>query len=1474
MTRQDFKRPGYLRAGFQYQDLVAIEILINFYRQRDLYSWVQLEAEDDSFRSIEDVVACRPDGLYELTQVKFTADPDAPANALSCEWLTENGGVKHPGQRGRVRRSLLQKWAETTLRHIGRGTLAQAVLKTDRIPDDTFASCLKDGRVSFELLPEEAKATIGHQLGSVENARTFFENFEFIHSQPILDDLAEQLWSRISSDTDRGGWAIFQQQVQRWSTRRREPGPDGKIRYIHLKQAFAVGRPKPLPQGFVVPADYRVPNHEFDAAFLKEVIGSDGLAVIWGPPGQGKSTYLSHCTERIDHKDAVCIRHHYFLSLEDRSEGRFSYSAIFRSLEHQLEGVIPTLRVSSQLPRGIGELVSQAAHLLRQEGRKLIIIVDGLDHVWREHRDHEDMEALFEALLPLPENVRLIVGTQKVASEHLPARLLNALPTERWTELPPMSQETVDHWLSRQDEAGRLNLRIGGGQKREEVFRSVSRAFHSISRGLPLHLIYSFEELVRTGHAVTEDDVKELPACPTGDIRDYYRSLWVRVGQKARTVLHVLAGLEFGPPPFAMQECFGTDNESLKALAEIIHLLDSGAMKVRPFHGSLFAFVRDQPEHEETFYSSAGEVLTWLKTKAPAYWRWAWLWITEAQLETPSDLLAGPSREWAIESLVSGYPIEQIVNIIEHAERVALDEIELPRLLSLRLLKERLLFGPEYEIQEWDLFQEVALTVSDDPYVRTLLETEIHKVPDELLPFIIRNSDDSNRANTTLSALESIERRNPHQSHYGAATVGSGRGIARAFAAVAASDTSVGPQRVEDIAKQFDNPVGTIEDYASWSMLASNFENIFAVGSRWSSDSLARDVLAALCIEGLNPGAKPNLKVLNHPAVRCLALVHGDAVKNCRVSTDLSRLFNRSEIFGPELTHEIRFTAYQFFFDALATGLMDDSDKGNPPLGISGEEAWLSRALLELERVAGAIAERWNQLGEWTTLKDFYGSFNLQPPMSHTFAGRRHFAGVRLALCDVAVDLCTIAKGLDANGFIDVDDIECVSTSPYWLDYFWLNAFVARRLPLHTPEAVDTFDNRVTKDLDAEITEFPERVSTIVKLSLFTSDHGLKSLARKDLSRAVGSLLGYGYHKDLFALEVLTSLNLLANQGDPDARQALLNLAGEFDAITEYTDGDETDNVRERYYQTIASQFPERVGACYAHLIRKGQWRDAQVLANAFSSTNEVGDSVGQALLETFIAPSEVRALTESAPSNPYRKAALRAIQLKIGRIPDLVPIRVTGHPDNGGSSHDDSSKSREGELSDAKPEEFPPGSLPGYLDAMRDVTPFDSRRTPVDEWLRYWAARGRAGEVLDELRDMALSSHFSMHVDNALDEAFEVALETQGRSKAYKWLVLAHIRNAGWERWYSSEEKAQVRMQQVATHYRGQWREFIRDTAVPRYAYGAERNGIAVGRSRLVYYLIEVGQQVLARRYTLEMACAFKEKVMDQPLEVPEWSN
>ena len=1468
MVRHDYKTPGLLRAGFQYQDLVAIEILIDFYRQRDRYDWVQLEAEDRDFRSVEDVVARRADGRYELTQVKFTADPEAPANSLSWRWLTERNGA---------RKSLLQKWTPTTLQHQAAGTLARAALKTDRIPDASFQQCLTGTKIDYALVPTANKTVIEEQLGSPEAAQAFFASFDFDHSLPRLDDLEERLWERIAADTDRGGWLAFRERVQRWSTLKGQPAPDGKIKYIHLQQAFSVERSKPLPQGFLVPSSYSVPDEDFHRAFVAEITGSDGFTVLWGSPGRGKSTYLSHCVAQIgqkkaDRKKPVCIRHHYFLSLTDRSEGRFHYHAIAQSLEHQLTEAIPDLEESHQ---GFGKLLETAALRLQNEDRRLIVIIDGLDHVWRDHRDHEDMEALFEALLPLPVNVRLVVGTQKIASAHLPTRLLSAFPMECWIELPTMSRLAVLRWLRFQDQAGRLNLELAPRQTHSQGVRAVASALYDISQGLPLHLIYSFEALVLTGSAVTAETVSALPACPTGDIRDYYRSFWERIGPKSQTILHVLAGLEFGPPPFAMHECFGRSDATLAALAEINHLLDRQEMEVHPFHGSLFAFVRDLPDHDSTFDAYADDVLTWLETRAPEYWRWAWLWIIKAQLGDPAALLARPSREWAINSLVSGYPVEQLVTILDHAEQAAFNAFDLPRLLVLRSLKTRALNGPEFQTREWPLFLEVAVSLSEDPHVGTLLRTELRRAPAELFPFLVRSADASIRGKQVQSAIDELNQRIFRRRDDETVGINQYEELAWSIVAVVANADPAETHRVVRFAKQYTNTYSLIANYAQASLLAGKFDNVFEVGTRWSGPRLDRDVLAALCFEGLAPATKPALKALTHPAIRCLALLRGGAVKRSRAKKDLSRLFVKSDHAKPELIHEIQGSLYETFFAVLAAGLSGRKTQEWSHIPDAAQTTWLSEAVRALERVAGGIAEGWRESRRWPTLQDIYGALELEQPTSGSRDERRHFTGVRLAFQDIAIDLCTIVTGLDPNRLIDASDIQSAATSPFWLSASWLEAFSERRLPLHSPDAARAIVERINCDLDTTITEFSERADTTVKLALFACDHGLVALARKELGRAVGCLLGYGSHKDMFAFEVLESLDMLAKNGDIEARKTLLALAGEFEAISDYTDGDETHYAREEYYEAIARYFPDRVAACYAYLIRNEEWRCAEALAIAIAGTDHVESQTGQALLETYIVPSEVGALEKiSSAVRPHTEAALATVRRRIGRVAEVSSEQTATTPTGDSNSLPGDATSEKDELPAPAPSDFPPGRLQEYLSATHNVSDYDARRRLVVEWLRYWEAAGKADKALSDFEAAASETKHSFDLDHALDEAFEIALRAQGRSRAFPWLVRAHVARSGWLRWLTSNEEARARMQIVAQNYPERWREFVKKTAKPVFVTGTERNGIAIGLARLVHLLVGVGEMDLAQTYALEMARIFKGELTEQPIKTPEWSR
>ena len=330
-------------------------------------------------------------------------------------------------------------------------------------------------------------------------------------------------------------------------------------------------------------------------------------------------------------------------------------------------------------------------------------------------------------------------------------------------------------------------------------------------------------------------------------------------------------------------------------------------------------------------------------------------------------------------------------------------------------------------------------------------------------------------------------------------------------------------------------------------------------------------------------------------------------------------------------------------------------------------------------------------------------------------------------------------------------------------------------------------------------------------------------------------------------------------------------------ALTIYTDGDHTRHARADYYRAIAAHFPERVPQCYAHLIRNEEWYYAEGLATGIVATEQVESRTGLALLESYLDPGEVLALENSnSASRPYIDSALAVVRRKTGRVSTGTPEQAKSQGPGHSDSNDNDSSYKKAEVSVPNPCDFPPGRLPGYLNEVRDILHYDDKQELVTAWLKYWAAAGSADEALKDLEDAISETtpyrDLDARFDRAFDVAFKIALETQGRSKAFPWLIHAHISRFGW-RWYHSDEEAQTRMQAVAQHFRGQWKEFIKATVKPVFPDGAARNGIYIGQSRLVHFLIEVDEMDLARDFALEMARIFREELKEQPIETPEWS-
>ena len=230
---------------------------------------------------------------------------------------------------------------------------------------------------------------IVEQLGGEPEAREFFGEFKFRLNRPSLESFEESIRRRFGllSGTELGRLSL-KERLRQWVKFKNEPAPDGRITLAHIKRAAQWYTLRSLPQSFGIPNDYVAPD-----AFHKDTIAAVGdqsakSLVIFGSPGVGKSTYLSYlCGELDADQHFLIIRHHYSLSMTDPHE-RFDHSRVAESLMSRLERACPDslgrLGGTNPNPDQLRDWITASAGFLAEKRQRLIVVIDGLDQVWRE----------------------------------------------------------------------------------------------------------------------------------------------------------------------------------------------------------------------------------------------------------------------------------------------------------------------------------------------------------------------------------------------------------------------------------------------------------------------------------------------------------------------------------------------------------------------------------------------------------------------------------------------------------------------------------------------------------------------------------------------------------------------------------------------------------------------------------------------------------------------------------------------------------------------------------------------------------------------------------------------------------------------------------------------------------------------------------------------------------------------------------
>src|SRR5260370_6992736 len=334
-VRSPITRSGARRLGDEYQDLIALGVLVDWLEHSARYEWVQVEA--DGAGALDDVVAHKRNGPNIYRQSKFSVHPDHPDDPWTWEKLLK----QEVSTQGKKLPSLLQDWAKSLRRVSVSGQPVDAALCSNRdTADEISRAFAQDDSTLVDLakLPSQTRAEITSQLGGEESAQFFFQCFHFRVNEPDLADLEEALWWRFSrlSGTHHG-WLSLKEQLRFCVCHRHHPPPARSISLPALRPAARWHELEGLTQEYTIPDDY-VPPHTFLQDFTPTVLRRrTACIVLSGSPGIGKSTFISHLYERFQAKHLPAVRHHYFLGTNHPTSGfRLDHLRAAESLMHHL----------------------------------------------------------------------------------------------------------------------------------------------------------------------------------------------------------------------------------------------------------------------------------------------------------------------------------------------------------------------------------------------------------------------------------------------------------------------------------------------------------------------------------------------------------------------------------------------------------------------------------------------------------------------------------------------------------------------------------------------------------------------------------------------------------------------------------------------------------------------------------------------------------------------------------------------------------------------------------------------------------------------------------------------------------------------------------------------------------------------------------------------------------------------------------
>lgn len=1455
MPQEQVKNTAITPVAFDYQIRHGVYLLSAWLSSPTRYRRVMFEGAEEAPQSLDDIVAERADGRFDCWQVKYT--PNAENNAFTWDWLLEVTGKTARS------RCNLKKWFDA-LQKIDADKIGTIQLITNKVPDRHIEICLAGGRyLDLAKAPESIQRRVDAELGGRKNAEWLFSQLQVVHSDKGYLNLEYAIYDSLQRFTDRDGVDRLLNQARKWTFEKETPPPDGWITLDAVKSIISNKRPRPIPEDFTIPEGYEVPYEEFHLEFVAEIeSGTKPILVLTGPPGRGKSTYLSYLCETFEERSIPYIRHHYFLSLADRDD-RLSPYVVKESLLRQIERFHSQVHVGAEGDVDLFEVLAKCAANYKAQQKPFVVVIDGLDHVWRDNAgDKRPLDDLFRQLLLVPDNLVLIVGTQPVSDTQLPRKLLIHAPRQDWKLLPVMSEISVMRYLQAQLSCGRLFMQHNNNTEEEQA--ECARLMHQMTGGHPLHLIYATGHLVNNGEGLSKWSVEHIPGDLSKDAETYYRSLWVGLSHVQKDILILLAEFRFYWPRMAfVSPMLLPENHSEANVHAVEHLLHSTVVGLQPFHESLIVFIKNTAEYTARVQILIQGVLQWMAGEAPDRLKNTWLWIVQARTGTPDPLITGLTRDWVLDRLATGYPTDAIIEILTEAEEAAFDLRRYADAYRLRHLKTRILNGPEFQIPDATRLKICSWKCADDGSVLDeafASRDQLSIVEVTALGQALQWKQLGREANACgKDALRrhrgdsrfAVDRRDSNQKDE---TLYLGR--------VFAELNTIDVERIGLNGAFNSGDVRLTAAFVNGLVSCQDLARIMALRTgliRPSRKKLAEDAaIRVAALQGAQIHSWAEFNSFRHSTIAgCWAQLIGmplDAY-SCTPFPENWRDYTSNESLT-RMTHE-------WFFKTILVAFTAGGKFSWLSLTAS-QDTYFPEVVSYLDRVAEYaenVAMMWRRKTP-VAFHQFYEFFaDLNPPGKNEPNKHYRFEEFCKTLIPIAMDCQLLSSALGGATLIDATSLEAAAKSPWLNLHHFRESYAQNGIKLLTDDGAKFLIDHGRAYLSQwdETCEYSRALLEMCEIALL---HEMDSEARQLCRLCWDYVLGYGHRKDPTMLTLLDAIEYLADDAPDFCRSTLAEIAPQIHHITDYTDGKGTQQALSYADNLLVKLDLSRLAEKYADHVSSGDWRYAD---ECFTSlfTGDITSPFFEALARTGLPKEAVDNLRKRVQKGDQRAAELL----------DVANSHV-GASFGTIERQDVQNKSEELRAFEGKPEEYPPVAFTTLLSEMRESGTYDMY-SYLPSWYEYWAAQGRESDLLQTLEPLLLSEEARRDdVKYMLDLAFETCLKLRGKASAFRYAVQAQKEMGGWSDFYESSDKSLHRLYQVAELYPEHADEFIALSCFSMYRRKHKSSAKVIPNDKLVYFLVRLGRVEEAMQLVRAMVQSVLEDTRHLPLTHPVWAN